>query len=799
MLSDLKFAFRQLAKTPGFTAVAILTLALGIGANTAIFSLVQSVLLRPLAYPEPDRLVVLWEDEMNFSGASIAWPDLLDWQRDNTAFTALGGFRRDNFTLTGGAQPEMLVGARISASFFDVLRVPPLHGRVFHPDEDKVGAPALVVLGYKLWQRNFGGDPAVIGRSLVLNGEPHTVIGVMPEIVTSPTRADFWTQIGRMGATPSWQSRGNHPGIYGLGRMKPGFTLETALADLKRISARNEKDFPDTNTGVTAAGQSVFESAVGDYRQGLWLLLGAVALVLLIACANLANLLLARSAARESEFAVRAALGASRFRLIRQLLIESLVLSLGGATLGVLLASWARDGIVALSPAGVMRFQQAAIDGRVLAATCALAVVTALVFGLWPALKAASPDLRSSLQSGGRTGSGSLRARRTRESLIITEVALTLVLLAGAGLLLQSFARMQSANLGFDSRNVLVARVSLPEKSYSDEDQVASFHDRLLTRVRALPGVTSADLATHSPLNTGWQTSFRPEGHPPWPNGQNPLCEMNVVSDGYFKTLGIPVLRGRAFSPVDAPKSVRAAIIDQAFAEKYWPGADPVGQRMTLGGDELVTVVGVVPTLKLYGYANEPKLVQAYLAGRQTPERDFQLVVRTAGDAGALANTVRRAVTEIDPNQPIWDVRTLDERINQTFSQPRLYTFLLAIFAGLALALAAVGLYGVLAYQVSQRTREFGIRLALGAVHGQIVGLVLRHGLRLFLLGAALGLVAALALGRVLGSLLYRTSSFDPLVFGGVTALLALIALIASWLPARRATRVNPVTALRAD
>ncbi|MDB6170653.1 MAG: hypothetical protein JWM88_3517 [Verrucomicrobia bacterium] len=799
MLSDFRFALRQLFKTPGFTTVAVVTLALGIGANTAIYSLVESVLLRPLAYPEPDRLVVMWEDEAGFPGASIAWPDLRDWQRDNTAFSALGGYRRDNFTLTGLGQPEMLTGARVNASFLQAIGLPPLHGRMFTADEDKPGAPALVLLGHKLWQRRFGGSGDVVGRSVTLNGELCTVIGVLPPEFTSPSRADFWTQLGRLGDTAGWQTRGNHPGLYAVGRMKLGFTVESALADLKRISARIEKDFPDTSTGVTAAGQALFENAVGGYRRGLTLLLGAVALVLLIACANLANLLLARSAARESEMAVRAALGASRFRLVRQLLIESVVLAFAGAALGLLLAGWARDGVVALSPAGVARFQQASIDSRVLLVTAALAVLTALIFGLWPAWRSASPDLRSSLQAGGRTGSGSLRATRTRESLIIVEVAVTLVLLVGAGLLLRSFARMQSADLGFNPHGVLTARVSLPEKIYSSPEKIYAFQDRLLERLRALPGVKSADLATNSPLNTGWQTSFLPEGHAPWPPGKSPLTEMNIVSDTYFQTIGVPLLRGRAFGTQDTPKVANAVVIDQAFANRYWPGADPVGRKLTMGGETSATIVGVVPTLKVYGYADEPTLVQAYFTVRQTAETDFQVIVRAIGEPAGLAASLRRAVTELDPNQPLWDVKTLDDRIDATFSQPRLYTFLLTVFAGLALLLAAVGLYGVLAYQVAQRTREFGIRLALGAVHTQIVGLVLRHGLRLFGLGALLGLIGALGLGRILGSLLYQTDPFDAAILGSVTALLALIALGACWLPARRATRVDPITALRAE
>lgn len=798
MLSDLKFSLRQLAKSPGFTLVAILTLALGIGANTAIFSLVQSVLLNPLPYPNPDRLILLSEDETNFKGASIAWPNLVDYQHDNTTFAAVGGFRRDNFTLTGRGEPEMIRGLRASASLFEAIGLPLARGRAFTAEEDKLGAPPLVVLNYGLWQRRFGGSDAILGQAITLDGEPHTVIGIMAPEVIGPSRAEFWTQLARSSKSPGWESRGNHPGLRAIARLKPGISFETGMADLRRISARLAKDFPDTNTGVVAAGQFLMDNAVGDYREGLWILLGAVGLVLLIACANLANLLLARSAARETEFAVRAALGASRSRLIRQLLIESLVLAVLGGGLGVILAAWARSGIVALSPAGVARFQNAAIDGRILAATAALSLLTAVIFGLWPAWKSASPDLRSSLQSGGRTGSRGPRAARAREILIIAEVALTLMLLVGAGLLLRSFARMQTANLGFESHRVLTARLDLPEKSYPTDDQLRSFTDRLLTRVRALPGVKSADAASNGPLNAGWQTGFLPDGHEPWPAGNSPLVEMNVVSEDYFRTLGIPLTRGRAFNSGDIPKAGQVTIIDQGFADRYWPGTDAVGKKMALN-DVPTTVVGVVPSLKVYGYAQEPDRGQAYLYSGQEALRSFQLFLHTEGDAAALTALLRRAISEIDPNLSVWDIQTLDNRINSTFATPRLYTFLLAIFAGLALLLAAVGLYGVLAYQVAQRTREFGIRLALGALQGQILSLVLRHGLRLFAFGAILGLAGSLALGRLLGSLLYRTSSFDVVVFASVTALLAAIALVASFLPARRATRVDPINALRSE
>ena len=799
MLADLRFALRQLRKTPGFTTVALFTLALGIGANTAIFSLIKSVLLRPLPYPKQEQLVVLWENMLNFDSASIAWLDLQDWQRDNTAFTAIGGYRRDSFTLTGSGEPEMLRGARTSAQLFDAIGLPVHRGRVFTVEEDKPGQPALVVLGHALWQKRFGGRDDALGQTLTLNGEPHTVIGVLPPEFNSPTRSDFWTQLGRSSDQSGFQNRGNHPGIYAIARMKPGQTFETGIADLKRISARIEKENPNTSTGVTAFGQPLFDNAVGTFRPGLWMLLGAVGLVLLIACANLANLLLARNASRDTELAVRAALGASHGRIVRQLLGETLLLSLGGGVLGIALAAAAQRGIIALAPAGSPRFQQAEIDLGVLAASFGLAALTALICGLWPAWKSARPDLRSALQTGGRTGSEGAGASRARETLIVAEVALTLVLLVGAGLLLRSFARAQSADLGFDSRNVYSVRISLPPKAYDTDEKRRAFGERALERIRALPGVKSADLATNSPLNTGWQTSFLVDGRPEPPRGQRPHAEMNIVSDDYFQTLRIPLLRGRAFGRDETPSSPPSAIVDQSFIDRYFAGQNPLGKKVTLGGDRGVTIVGVVPTLKVYGYSSEPQMVQVYLSARQNAPSNYMLLVRGEKNAVALSEPVRRVVLEVDSNQPVFDPRTLDERIDSTFATPRLYTYLLTIFAGLALLLASVGLYGVLAFQVSRRTREFGIRMALGALHSQVLVLVLRRGLRLLALGVALGLAGALALGRVMGSLLYQTKPIDPAVFGAVTALLAVIALIACWLPARRATKVNPIIALRAE
>ncbi len=799
MFSDLRYACRQLVRTPSFTTIALLTLALGIGANTAVFSVVRSVLLRPLAYPEPDQLVVFWEDMATFPQASVSWPDLQDWRRDNQAFSALGGFRVGQYALTGQAEPRMLTGAEVEASFFDALGLPPALGRVFTADEDKAGAAGLAVLSHAFWQGQMGGAADVLGRILTLNGTPYTVIGVLPAAVALPERADLYTQMARLSDSPSWQNRGNHPGIYALGRLKPGVTFAAGLADLQRISRRIAAEHPNTSTGVIAGGTPLLDNLIGSYRRGLWTLLGAVGLVLLIACANLAGLLMARSSARRNEIALRSALGASRFQIVRQLFLESLVLAVVGTALGLGLAQVGQAGILALSPAGDSRFQAADLDGPVLATTAAVGLLTAVLFGLWPAWRSARVDLRGALADGGRGGTGS--GTRARSVLIVAEIAVTLTLLFGAGLLLRSFSQLRQAELGFTPENVLSARISLPEKRYPGPEARLAFYEQVAARVRQVPGVTHVDVATNSPLNTGWQTSYAIPGRPEPLPGQSPFMEMNRVSDGYFQTLSIPLLRGRAFGPEDGGAKSRSIIIDEAFARREWPAEDPVGKELLLGGrkDNAVTVIGVVPTLRVYGYASEPKLAQAYVSVRAPTPAGAVLLVRTERPVASLAQSVRQAVREVDPDQPIWDVRMLDDRVGSTLATPRLYTFLLATFAGLALLLAAIGLYGLLAYHVSLRTREFGIRLALGAVGRQLLTLVLRRGFQLVALGTLLGLAGALAVGRILAALLYQTKPLDLTVAATVTALLAAVALVAALLPALRASRVNPVIALRAE
>jgi len=802
MLLDLKFALRSLLKTPGFAAIAVLTLALGIGVNTAIFSMVKSVLLNPFPYPESERLVSLWEDAANsdqyFHHVSISWPDLQAWRRDNRGFAALGGFHEERYRFTGAGEPEMVVGTQANAALFDAIKVSPLLGRVFTAAEDQLGAPPLAVLMHGFWQRQFGGDPAIVGKTLRLNGAAYEVIGVLrPELELLTPATDLVTQLNRLGDTPGWQDRGNHPGIYAIGRLKDGMTFAQAMADLKGISTRLNKDDPQKFSTV-AAGAPLVEEAVGNLH-GLWLLQGAVGLVLLIVCANLASLMLARGMARESEYAVRAALGASRTQLIRQLLMESLVLAAAGGLLALLFAHWTQAAVVALKPAGVGFFERAQLDLGVLMAAFGLSALATVLMGLWPAWKSARLELRSALQSGGRTGSAGSSASRAREVLIVAEVALTVMLLSGAGLLMKSFLRAQALDLGFDSHGVLSARLELPPQVYDSPEKIRSFYEQLLTRLRALPGVESVDTAVSPPLQTGWQMGYTVEGQPPT-DGPMPVAEVNFVSDSYLRTLRIPLLGGQVPDRDEIPENELAIVIDRAAAERHWPNQNPVGKRILFGGNQPATVVGIAPTLRLYGYVKESTMLQATIfAPRKSWIPSNFLLVRTRGNPAAFASAVRNAVHEIDPNQPIWDVRPYDDRVNATFSTARLYTVLLVAFAGLALLLASIGLYGVLAYQVARRTREFGIRIALGALHGQLMQLVLKNGLTLLAVGLLVGLVGALLLGRTLNALLYQTSPLDPMVLIGVMVVLTAIALFASWLPARRATKVDPLVALRAE
>ena len=802
MSADLRYALRALLKTPGFTLVAVLTLALGIGANTAIFSLVKSALLNPVPFPRARELMFLRESTANFPQAAISWPDLVDWQRDNHTFESIAGLRDQYHTLTGLGDPTMIEVKEANAALLDVLRVRPLLGRGFSAAEDKAGAPGLALVSYEFWQQRFGGNTRALGQTLTLDGSPYLVIGVLPPgINVGFLGGDVWTQLGRHADEPGFQARGNHPGIIAIGRLQPGTTARQALADLKRVSGQIKQAHPGEAAGLMdAAGKPLIDFLVDDYRRGLWMLSGAVGLVLLIVCVNLANLLLARGIARESEWAVRGALGATRSQLLRQLLLEVLILALAGGALGLLIAAACRGAMLQLGGVAAIVMQRTHIDGSALAATVLLSLLTAVAFGVWPACRAARSDVRVALQAGGRGGSAGHGVSRAQAALTIAEVALTVMLLVAAGLLIKSLTRAQAADLGFRSRNVLIAGVALLEQSYPNAEKLDSFIDRLLARVKTLSGVESVSLAWSTPMNNNWESNYKIDGRPPPAGGMDPFVEMNGVSDDYFRSLGIQLLRGRTFGPQDNRSAQPVAIVDQAFVNREWPNEGPIGKHVRLNGQD-ATVIGVAPTLRLYGYAVRPGIVQAYLPLRQDQVffRSYMLIVHAERSAPALERAVKRAVFEVDPNQPLWNIRTLDERIGDTFNIVRLNSLLMTVFAGVALLLAAIGLYGVLAFQVSRRAREFGVRMALGALQRQVLLLVLGRGLRFLAIGLVLGMVGAWVLGRLLQSLLYETDAFDLPIAGAVTLLLGGVALLACWLPARRATRVDPLVALRAE
>ncbi len=805
-MNDLRYALRQLRKSPGFTLIAVLTLALGIGANTAIFSVIYAVLLRPLPYPEGNQIMIVTETDANQPQISVSFPDYVDWKRDNTSFEHLALSRRESFNLSGlqGRAPEQISGALVTANYFKVIGLTPQLGRVFTEEEDRVGGPLLAVISDRLWQRVFARDPNVLGRSVNFGNQPYTVIGVMPPQMASPRTVEVWFPVMRRTDHPAWQTRDNHPGLYGWGRLKNGVTQEAALNELKQIAARLAQQYPDSNSAVSVTVSGLLENQVGDYRASLNLLLGAVGLVLLIACANLANLLAARGAARAREFAVRAAVGASRWQIIRQLLIESMVLAVVGGALGLCLAAWGRDLLVALSPADTPRFHDLPLDGWVLSFSVALSFITSLLFGLWPAWHTSRADIQLALKSGGHGSSDAPGARRSRDLLVVAEVALTLILLSTAGLVLKSFANARSLGLGFDPHLLLSARIDLPEPSYTDEKKVINFSDALMAKLSALPGVEQVAISSQPPLMTGWQTSFVPEGMTEPEPGKFPSLEMNVVTPGYFQTMKTPLLRGRAFEAGDTKDVPPVIIVDQMFADRYFPGQDAVGKRVRMstgdkGAREFRTIVGVVPHLKVYGFDETTVLPQGYLPMAQMPQTGLVALLRTSLSPKSFEKPVRDIVVSLDPAQPAFEFKTMQERVEETWATPRLMSFLLVCFAGLALTLAVVGLYGVMAFNGLRRMREIGVRLALGAMPAQIRAMMLGQGMRLLGAGLVVGFVGAFALSRVIRSLLFGVNANDPLIYGAVTLLLVCAALVACWIPARRASRVNPMVTLRAE
>lgn len=800
-MNNLRLAFRQLRKSPGFTIIAVLTLALGIGANSSIFSVVHAVLLRPLPYPHPDRVLILQETSATQPLISLAWPNYLDWKRENSVFEQLAVSRRESFNLSGleGRAPEQVSGALVTANFFQAIGLSPQIGRVFTAEEDRVGGPMLAVISDRFWQRNFERDPSVLGRTLNLGNQPYTIVGVMPPEMFSPRTVDVWFPITRRTGDATWQDRENHMGLTGWGRLKPGVSLETAQTEMSAIAARLAQQYPKSNSNIGANVTPLLENQVGEYRASLTMLLCAVGVVLLIACANLANLLAARGAARSREFAIRVAIGATRWQIVRQLLIESLLLGVMGGLLGLGLAAWGRDLLVAISPADVKRFQEVRLDAWVLGFTGLLALLTSVLFGLWPAWHTSRADAQSALKAGAHGSSDAPAARRSRELLIIAEVALTLILLTAAALVLKSFAKAQSLQLGFEPRGLLTAQLFLPSPTYEDHDKLVTFSRALLERLRALPGVEKAALAANPPLLTGWQTGFLVEGTPEPPPGEGPSAEMAVVTEDYFAALKAPLLRGRVFNERDVKDAPPVVIISQSLAERHFSGQDPIGKRLRINNNIYRTIVGIVPHLKVYGVGEVTALPQAYFPQAQQPNTGLTILLRTAVAASSLERPLREIVASLDPAQPIFDLRTMQERVEETWATPRLMSFLLTMFAGLALSLAVVGLYGVMAYNGLRRTREIGVRLALGARRQQIISMMLNQGMRLLVIGLVVGFIGAFALSRVISSLLFEVNAGDPVIYITVSILLAIAAAIACWIPARRASRVDPIITLRAE
>jgi predicted permease len=792
VLQDLRFGLRLLLRQPAFTLLVVLTLALGIGANTAIFSAVSGVLLRPLPYPAPERLVAVWGEHPGIGLEAASLPDFLDWRLGAPSFQHLAAHAPAIFNLTGEGDPERVSGVRTTANFFQTLGSGPAWGRAFEPGEDRGGANTVVVLSYGFWTRRMGANPAALGKTLSLDGVPHTIIGVAPADFLFHPEAEVWVPLAMD------EERGRRANFLEVvGRLDPGVTVEQAQAELGAVARRLQEQYPETNARWGAKLVPLQEELVGASRPALLVFMGAVGLVLLIACANVANLLLARSARRQRELAVRAALGASRGRLIRQMLTESVLMSLLGGALGLLLAAWGIDALQTPELRIVPGQVQVGVDEGVLIFTLVLSLVTGVLFGLAPALRLPGRNLDSTLRSGARglTGVG---VHQLRGLLVLGEVALALVLLVGAALLLRSFDRLQRVELGFNPEGVLTLHVLLPTTKYPSEPQRVAFFQQLTERVAAMPGVEAAGLTNAVPLGSGAPyNSFVIEGRVPEPNAVEDV-EAFTVNAGYFRSLSIPLRAGRLFESQDGPSAPGAAVINEAMARRYWPGRDPLGSRVSLDGQNWFTVVGIVGDIRHAALQKEPH-AQFYVSFPQFPRRSMFLTVKTAGEPTDLVSALRGEVAALDPELPVANVATMEQRLGRAAAKPRVNVLLLGGFALVALVLAGIGIYGVISQTVAQRTREIGIRMALGARPEDVLRLMIRQGMSPALVGIALGLVAAWASSRLLASLLYGISATDPLSFFAVPLFLAGVALLAAWLPARRATRVDPTEALRQE
>ena len=797
---DVRCGLRMLRKNAGFAMVAVLTLALGIGANTAIFSVIHAVLLSPLPYDHPDRITLVRESNPSkgFEQFSVSPPNYMDWKNAAGAFEQMASMSRGQFSYTGGAEPERLVGARVAASFFSVLGAQPELGRTFLPDDDVVGKAGVVVLSHGLWTQHFGSDPQVIGKSLTLDGESYRVIGVMRNGFQFPRGVQLWLPSEFDERSLSPRARGAHY-LTVIARLKPGASIDQAQAEMVAISKRLEQLYPNTNTGWTSKVVALSEATVGNIRPTLLVLFGAVGFLLLIACANVANLLLARATARQREIAIRFSLGASRLRIARQLLTESILLSGIACALGLLLAEWAMRALRTLPPSTLPRAESIGLDLPVLGFAAGVAVLTALLFGFAPALQITRGAPSETLKEGGRTASAGRHG--VRSALVVLETTLALVLLVGSGLLFKSFVRLQTVDPGFESRNILTANISLPKSKYSTDAQTIQFFGQVLERMQAVPDVKEAAVASGNPIDgSNLSFVFATKQLQALAPADQPSAGYYVVSPNYFHTLGIPLLVGRYFTQGDFAGSPRVAIISQAVAQRFFHDRSPIGQTIKIGvgaGDPpWREIVGVVGDVKDDGLG-EAATMTVYEPCTQQVWSSMSLFLRSDSDPSHLASVLRSQVMSVDKDQPVAEIATGEQLMSQAVAQPQLRTLLLSLFAGLALVLASLGIYGVMSNMVAQRTHEIGVRMALGAGQRSVLRLVLSNGMRLTLLGIALGTAGAFALTRLMKSFLFHVTPTDPATFLEVALFLFAVALLASYIPARRATRVDPVVALR--
>ncbi|MGA9996783.1 MAG: ABC transporter permease [Pyrinomonadaceae bacterium] len=806
LLRDLRYGVRMLWKSPGFTLIAIFALALGIGANTAIFSLVNALLLRPLPYKEPSRLVMVWENNRprNRNQNVISTANFMDWQEQNNAFEQMAEFFDIRFNLTGAGDPEEIPSQAVSTNLFSLLGVEAIKGRNFAPEESQPGKDQVIILSFDLWQRRFGGDPAIVGKTITLNGQGFNVVGVMPagfkwfvkqgSLTGKP--AEIWTPIT---ITANSRIRGGRF-ASAVARLKPGISFEQAQADMNTVASRLEQQYSDFNTGWGISLVPLQKQFVGDISAALWILLGVVGFVLLIACANVANLLLARAATRQKEMAIRSALGAGRWVIVRQLLTESVLLAGLGGVLGLLLALWSVDLLVSLTPPNLLDLQRVSISTPVLAFTLGVSLLTGIIFGLVPALEASHPDLNETLKESGKNVTGSPRSRRLRSMFVVGEVALGVVLLVAAGLMIKSLLRLHAVNPGFNTENLLTMRVLLPNSKYHEDSQRIAFFKQAVGEMEHLPGVRSAGAISYLPFaGPGAATSFEIEGQPKPDAGHRLLTEVSVTDANYFRTMEIPLVSGRIYTEQEATEARQVAVINETMARTYWPNENPIGKRV------LVDMVDPIVPTEIVGIVRDTKRESLDTAVRpmvywphpQLAYSSMTLVIRTEGDPLSIASAAQREIRVIDKDQPVSDVRTMEQWLADSIARARFSTLLLTLFAAVALVLSAVGLYGVMSYSVAQRTHEIGIRMALGAKTFDVLKLVVRQGMMLALLGVAIGLAASFALTRLMSSLLYEVSATDPATFIAISLLFLIVALLASYIPARRATKVDPMIALR--